>query len=333
MKRIFLSIAFAVLLVTGLPVSGWAAELLIPVGKVIGLQLEDGTVTVAAFDDLLGGNAKDAGLQIGDEIVRIDSTQVSCAGDIRQALKTCGDTLEVSVRRGSKLCTLRMTPARSGDTPKLGVFLRQGIAGIGTVTWYDPESGKFGTLGHGVSNGQGMLLNMTRGFAYEATVMDVRRGKSGSPGQLKGDADTDSVFGSLLRNTPQGVFGITKTGWSGEPLPVAAFSDVRIGPACIRSTVAGRDTQEYSVEICRIYPEDRSDGRNFLIKVTDPALLTATGGIVQGMSGSPIIQDGKLVGAVTHVLVNDPTRGYGIFIENMLEAASLPTNQTQITVG
>ena len=124
-----------------------------------------------------------------------------------------------------------------------------------------------------------------------------------------------------MKNTSQGVFGISKSGWRGELLPVAEFSEVRPGGATIRSTVDDRGVQEYSVEILKIYPEDRSNGRNFLIRVDDPDLLSKTGGIVQGMSGSPIIQDGKLVGAVTHVLVNDPQRGYGIFIENMLEAA------------
>ena len=321
MKRKLLSIAFAVILFYQLPLAGSAAELLIPVGKVIGLQLLDDTVTVAAFDDLLGTNAKDAGLQIGDEIIQIAQTPVTCAADVQQALKNCGSRLDVTVRRGSKTHTLHLSPARTEDGPRLGVYLRQGIAGIGTVTFYDPESGCFGTLGHGVSDNRGMLLNMTRGFAYDARVVDVRRGTSGDPGQLKGDPDTSFPVGQLTKNTPQGVFGTTKTPWHGQPLPVAEFSQVRTGDACIRSTIAGESVQEYSVEILKIYPQDRSDGRNFLIKVTDPALLAATGGIVQGMSGSPIIQDGRLVGAVTHVLVNDPTRGYGIFIENMLAAA------------
>ena len=323
MKRILTSIAFAMVLISALPVTSWAAELLIPVGKVIGLQLSDDTVTVAAFDDSLGGAARDAGLRIGDEIIKIDDKNVSCAEDVRAALSVCGgQELELTIRRGSKTHTLHLQPQLKDDQPRLGVYLRQGIAGIGTVTWYDPESGKFGTLGHGVSDGKGTLLKMSQGCAYEAEIIDVRKGKCGDPGQLKGDADTSFVFGTLLRNTPQGVFGTTKVGWRGEPLPVADFSDVCTGPATIRSTIAGNTTQEYSVEILKIYPQDRSDGRNFLIRVSDPDLLSATGGIVQGMSGSPIIQDGKLVGAVTHVLVNDPTMGYGIFNENMLDAAS-----------
>ena len=129
-------------------------------------------------------------------------------------------------------------------------------------------------------------------------------------------------IGNITKNTPQGIFGVTKTGWEGEALPVAESSEIKTGAAVIRSTVAGSTVQEYSVEILKIYPTSRGGGRNLLIKVTDPELLKITGGIVQGMSGSPIIQNGKLIGAVTHVLVNDPTTGYGIFIENMLDAAA-----------
>ena len=203
----------------------------------------------------------------------------------------------------------------------MGVYLRQGISGIGTVTFYDPQTGMFGTLGHGVSDAAGSLLRMTRGNAYSANVLSVKRGKTGDPGQLKGGVESMAVFGSLLKNTPQGVFGMTHFGWEGEAIATADYEEITPGPACVRCQVEGEDVREYSVEILRCYPRTRTDGRNFLIRITDPALLECTGGIVQGMSGSPIIQNGKLVGAVTHVLVNDPTRGYGIFIENMLEAA------------
>ncbi len=305
-----------------LPLQARAAELLIPVGRIIGLQLRDGTVTVAAYDDALGQQARDAGLKIGDEIVQIDGVEVGCAQDIRTALDGSGQAVELTVRRGSRLSTLHLTPAQTADGPKLGVYLRQGVAGIGTVTFYDPDTGAFGSLGHGVSDARGTLLNMTQGSVYEAQILSVKKGKSGEPGQLKGAADPAEPAGTLLRNTPQGVFGVTKQGWSGDPVPVAAFEELHTGAAAIRSTVWGDTAREYSVEILKIYPQERTDGRNFLIKVTDPALLEQTGGIVQGMSGSPILQDGKLIGAVTHVLVGDPSLGYGIFIEKMLDAAA-----------
>ena len=321
MKRILRSItAFAVILYL-LPVSAWAAELLIPGGQIIGLQLEAGSVTVAAFDEVYGGTAREAGIQIGDEIVAVNDRKVQRAEDIRQALNS-GTQVTVTLQRGGKSHKVCLQPVQTGDGPRLGVYLRQGIAGIGTVTWFDPETGAFGTLGHGVSDGKGNLLRMTGGNAFSAEILSVKKGKCGEPGQLKGAAEGMEVCGKLHRNTSAGVFGTTRQGWKGEPLPVAEFEDVCTGPATIRSTVGPDGPREYSVEILKIYPEDRPDHRNFLLRVTDPALLETTGGIVQGMSGSPIIQNGKLVGAVTHVLVNDPTRGYGIFIENMLTAAS-----------
>ena len=322
MKRMINSIALAMILLSLLPLGARAAELLIPVGKIIGLQLSDDTVTVVAFDDTLGAQAKEAGLRIGDEIVEIDGVTIDSAEDVRSALGSCTGKAKLTIRRGGKLSTLHLTPQASEEGPRLGVYLRQGIAGIGTVTWYDPDTGKFGTLGHGVSDAKGNLLQMTSGSAYDAEIQSVKKGKCGEPGQLKGTAEPLSVCGKLLRNTPQGVFGITKEGWLGEPLPVASYEEIQTGPATIRSTVRGDTVQEYSVEILKIYPKDRSDCRNLLIRVTDPDLLNTTGGIVQGMSGSPILQNGKLIGAVTHVLVNDPTTGYGIFIENMLDAAA-----------
>lgn len=318
MKRL-ITCAVSALLFLMMPVQARAAEDLIPVGKVIGLQLRSGSVTVVAYDENWGANARSAGLKIGDEILSIDEKAISCAEDVRSALDDCDSQVQLTIRRDGEEKKLTLATCETEEGPRLGIYLRQGIAGIGTVTFYDPETGLFGTLGHGVCDGKGKLLCMTEGSAFEASIANVKKGRCGDPGQLKGNAGTE--LGSLLRNTPQGVFGISKTGWSGESLPTADYEDIHPGAASIRATVTGGSPQEYSVELLKIYPEDRSDGRNFLLKVTDPTLLEATGGIVQGMSGSPIIQDGKLIGAVTHVLVNDPTRGYGIFIENMLEAA------------
>lgn len=322
MKRRIQAIVFSMVLFTMLPCHAEAAELLIPVGKIVGLQLRDDTLTVAAYDDTLGGCAKAAGVKIGDELVEIDGSAVTCAEDVRQALSTAGEQVELTVRRGGKLCRLRLTPEQTDQGPRMGIYLRQGIAGIGTVTFYDPQTGAFGALGHGVSNAKGVLLNMSRGNAYDAGVLSVKRGKCGDPGQLKGSADPERICGTLLRNTPQGVFGVSKQGWKGEPVPTASYDQIRAGEAVIRCTVTSDAVQEYSVEILKIYPAERRDSRNFLLRVTDPELLQATGGIVQGMSGSPILQDGRLIGAVTHVLVNDPTMGYGIYIENMLDAAA-----------
>lgn len=278
-----------------------AAEYLVPVGALVGLQLRDNQVTVAAYDDVLGAKARDCGLKIGDTIVKVNDTAITSADDVRTALDAAQGPVQLTVRRGSRSVSLTVTPELTGEGPRLGVYLRQGIAGIGTVTWFDPASGRFGALGHGVNDASGCLLHMADGTAYTAEILSVVRGKSGHPGQLRGSADTP--WGILTANTPQGIFGQTSQGWTGAPLPVAQAEQLHTGPATILSTVSGAEPKEYAVEIVKLYPASRSDGRNLLLRVTDPALLEATGGIVQGMSGSPIVQDGCLVGAVTHVCV------------------------------
>ena len=322
MKRLIRSMALTILCFFLLSQQVFAVELLIPGGEVIGLELRDDSVIVVAFDDACGSYARDAGLCVGDEIRSIDGNPIQCIEDVRAALNASEGSVTVTVLRGGEQKRILFTPATTSDGPKLGVYLRQGISGIGTVTYYEPDTGKFGTLGHGVNSNSGKLLCMKEGSAYSTQVLSVKKGQCGQPGQLRGNGDILLPIGNLSKNTSRGVFGILHQPRSGEPLPVADFEEVRLGKATIRSTVEGNTVREYSVEILKIYPEDRSDCRNFLLKVTDPELLAATGGIVQGMSGSPIIQDGKLIGAVTHVLVNDPTRGYGIFIENMLDAAA-----------
>lgn len=321
MKRSLYRTATAILSFCLLAVPVFAARELVPVGDLIGLELNSGTLTVAAYDDTVTA-ARDAGLRIGDEIISIDGSPVKTPEDVRRALNRSDGAIDMIVRRNDENHEIHLAPAVSAEGPKMGVYLRQGIMGIGTVTFYDPQTGSFGTLGHGVSDSKGNLLDMTKGYAYDGKIVSIQKGKTGSPGQLKGALENDRPLGELRRNTPQGVFGTGSEIWNMDAIPVASADEVCTGPARIRCTVTEDNPREYSVEILKIYPATRTDGRNLLIRVTDPQLLAITGGIVQGMSGSPIIQDGKLVGAVTHVLVNDPTTGYGIFIENMLDAAA-----------
>ena len=317
-RRFFRSLTAAVLILCySVPVR--AAKLLVPVGEVVGLSLSEGTVTVAAFHEVYGAAARSAGLQIGDEIVSLDGCTVDEAADLHEALKRSGGTVTVELRRAGKLHQVRLSPAATADGPRLGVYVREGITGIGTVTWYDPDRGTFGCLGHGISSNQGRLAPMEGGWVYEAAVESVKIGRAGEPGQLRGAVESASPIGKLRSNTAFGVFG-SGVQWTGEALPAAKPEEVREGRAQILSNVRGDEIRLFDVEILKCRPDPQ--GRDLVLQVTDPALLEATGGIVAGMSGSPIIQDGKLVGAVTHVLVNDPTRGYGIFIENMLDAAA-----------
>ncbi|MBE6975667.1 MAG: SpoIVB peptidase [Ruminococcaceae bacterium] len=314
-------IAVAVLCLCLLPLPAIQARELVPVGTVVGLELQSGTVTVEGFDTVMGAEAKNAGIQAGDVLEKINGKTIHCSDDVRQALRQSTGTVTVVVRRGEKSHTCKVMPQITADGPKLGMYLRQGVTGIGTVTWYDPETGVFATLGHGV-NGNAGLLPLTEGSAYSARVVAVNKGRSGKPGQLIGAVENKEPVGILTRNTAQGVFGKGENPWQGKAMEVADPGEVKTGSAVILSTVSGEGVQEYSVDILKIYPRAKHSGRNLLIRVTDARLLEITGGIVQGMSGSPIIQDGKLIGAVTHVLVNDPTTGYGIFIENMLDAAA-----------
>ena len=322
MKKLTNRMAILLLFLWLIPQSVNAAKLLLPVGEIIGLKLNDDTVTVSAFDDSIGAAARNAGLQVGDRILKVDGKKITCAKDIRNALDRCDGKVNVSVLRKGKQRSVSLTPQITAEGPRLGVYLKEGTTGVGTVTFYDPESGKFGALGHGVNDSSGSLLQMRDGQVYDASIMTVKKGKTGAPGQLMGSLDGSRALGTLNKNTAQGVFGIVDAGWKGQVLPIGSSDEMHTGYAAIRCAVNGQSVQEYSVEILKIYPRSGADGRNVLLRITDPALLDLTGGIVQGMSGSPIIQDGKLIGAVTHVLVNDPTTGYGIFIENMLDAAA-----------
>lgn len=318
MKKMAMRAVLAVALSFVLCVSAAAARMLVPVGKVVGLSVAQGSVTVVAFDDTLGTAARDAGVQIGDEILRIDETQIDSAADLHTALNRSDGRVSVTLLRKNQEHQVSVCPAVTQNGPRLGIYIREGITGIGTVTYYDPSAGEFGALGHGISDTRGQLADMKTGTIYRASVESVRQGQVGKPGQLQGCVDPGRAIGQLRKNCAYGVYGKCET-FSGEALPVGQAHE---GDAEILSNISGDAVEVFSVQITKLYGPDNDNGRDMMLTVTDPALLTATGGIVAGMSGSPIIQSGKIVGAVTHVLVNDPTTGYGIFIENMLDAAS-----------
>ena len=321
MRKLTIAVVIIMALTMLLPIQAYATDALVPVGQVVGLHIGDGGSVIAGFDEILGSGARKAGLQVGDRLVSIDGRTITCTDDITKVLEKADGQVEIRyIRDGKTKCT-KLLPMITDDGPRLGVYLKQGISGVGTITWYDPDTGKYGALGHGVNSGEGKLVPVAEGKLYRAAVLSVVKGKAGNPGQLLGSLKDKTPIGTIEKNVEQGIFGQVTSGWQGEVLPVADNDEICTGAAKIRSNISGEEVQEYSVEILKIYPSSKGGGRNMLIKITDPRLLETTGGIVQGMSGSPIIQDGKLVGAVTHVLVNDPQTGYGIFIENMLEAA------------
>ncbi len=293
-------------------------DMLIPGGNTVGIKLQSRGLVVTGFDRQ--STAKEAGLRKGDIILAADETEVCTAAELRE--KLTGKQVILTVLRGGKEAQFCVRTVRTSEGGRLGIYVRDSISGIGTVTYYDPDSGEFGALGHGVNDADAeILLPMESGVVVASSVERVVKGESGDPGELQGKFDIHQILGTVDQNTERGIFGSMHVTPEGEPMPLAQPQEIAAGAAVIRCNVDGTAVRDYSVEILKIYPNAGETGRDILLRITDRRLLEQTAGIVQGMSGSPIIQDGKLVGAVTHVLVNDPTRGYGIFIENMLEAA------------
>lgn len=315
------------------PPVGAMSHKVIPLGRAVGIKLFSDGVMVIGLSEVTTqvGNhspAKACGLREGDIITHINSDEVDSIEEVQTILQDLsGDKMSIRALRGDKQVqlTAQAVQCTSDGAFKLGAWIRDSMAGIGTMTFYDPDSGVFGALGHGINDvDTALLMPLQSGSIMYAAVSDVRRGECGTPGELHGTFQVKRDMGDLYANTPSGVFGLltdeSLTG-GGKAIEVATRKEIKVGKATILSNIAGEKVEEYAVEISRVYPENSEDTRNLMIKVTDPRLLAATGGIVQGMSGSPILQNGKLVGAVTHVLVNNPTEGYGILAENMLKQA------------
>lgn len=278
LKKMVLRITVSVLLCFSLCFSAAAAEMLVPVGKVVGLSLAEGSVTVVDFDQELGTCAREAGLQLGDDITKVDGAVIDSTADLHQALNKSDGSVKLTVTRNGREHQLCVNPAATADGPKLGVYVREGVSGIGTITYYDPDTGSFGALGHGVSNGQGQTVSMRSGTIYQASVAAVKRGQIGQPGQLKGTVDVTAPIGSLRRNCGHGVFGSCER-FSGEPIPVGQAEK---GSAQILSNIHGDAVETFAVEITKVF-ENEESGRDMMLRVTDPALLETTGGIVAGM--------------------------------------------------
>lgn len=320
MKKTFLRSAAGLLLALLLSVQALAAapERVIPGGGTVGIKLYAKGLVITETESRMA--ARQAGLRRGDTILEADGREIGTLEQLRRIVQT-GRTLSLTVLRDGREAEFLVSPSETDEGYRLGASVRGSIAGIGTVTFYDPETKIFGALGHGVNEpGGAELLPMASGFLVRSSVASVKKGAAGAPGALEGEFDVTAATGAVLQNSGQGIFGVVREVPEGEPVAVAKADEVRTGEAEILANVEGRGVGRYRVRIDRLYPGAPS-GRNLLLTVTDERLLARTGGIVQGMSGSPILQDGRLVGAVTHVLVGDPARGYGIFAETMLKTA------------
>ncbi len=303
---------------------------LVPCGTPFGIKMLTDGVVVTDFGTVNIGlecvsPAELAGIRKGDIITAVNDISVCDSASLSEAVQVAGESCTIDLIRNGQLLTVTAKPVISSSDGqyKLGLWTRDSCAGIGTMTFYDPENDIFGGLGHAVSDiSTGMTLPLLEGEITSVTIIDILKGSDGMPGELCGAFISEAETGTVEINSDYGVFGYSDiTPVLNEPMEIAYNDEIRKGKATIYTTVAGMMPKEYEIEIEKIDYGSKSASRNMTIRVTDDELLSITGGIVQGMSGSPIIQDGRIIGAVTHVLVNDSAMGYGIFIENMCDIA------------
>ncbi|KIL44347.1 SpoIVB peptidase [Jeotgalibacillus soli] len=307
---------------------------LFPGGQSVGISLETKGVMVVGFhatdqDSMDRAPAALAGLKIGDTLTRINGISVSSAADLSQVLKTEfreKSSVQLEVTRESKQMNVEVTPTvNKQGHPQLGLYVRNHTQGIGTVSYIDPNTGAFGALGHVVTDADtGKVVDMRIGTVQETQIDDIQKGIAGKPGgKIAVFTKNGLTLGIVKRNTPYGIFGtlnkIPPHSLFKEPLPVASHGEIREGKAEMLTVIHDNTIERFVIEIVRTKTEAPGGTVGMLIRITDPALIEKTGGIIQGMSGSPIVQNGKLIGAVTHVLVHDPTSGYALPIEEMIK--------------
>ena len=301
-------------------------------GFPFGIRFKTDGVVVVGFGDVETDSGKEnpaysAGIRENDVILKANGQEIKSAAELTDAVACSeGKEMTFTCRRDGTEFTVSLKPVRSLDGNfKTGMWIKDSGAGIGTVTYINPTDLSFGGLGHGICDGAtGNVIPMTRGDATTVKLNGIEKGLPGTPGELKGSL-TQNKCGTVLQNTVCGVFGVFDKlpESAGELYQIGLRGEVHEGEATILTTLDGEGRQAYSAKISAISKDSKSN-KCFTIRITDEDLMEKTGGIIQGMSGSPIIQDGKLIGAVTHVMINDPAVGYGIFIENMLNTAQVP---------
>lgn len=310
---------------------------IIPSGEAIGVKIQTKGVLVVGLSSITAPDGKkhspaaNAGFEVGDTILEIDGHKIEKERDISTIVnENSQKKLNFLVERAGKRHNFNVQPIQSidDDIYRIGLWVRDNIAGVGTMTYYDPENNSFGALGHGITDiDSGVLINISKGTILKSRVASVQKARKTVPGEIVGIFyESDEPYGMIYNNTKYGIYGMIKKQYkidNKKAMPIALSYQVKEGPAKILSTIDGDKIEEFDIEIQKVNRQSTAGSKSMMLKITDKRLLDITGGIVQGMSGSPIIQDGRVVGAVTHVLVNDPTRGYGIFIEWMLEEAEV----------
>lgn len=297
----------------------------IPLGSAFGIKLFTDGVIVASLSDIYTEEgvccpAAEAGILPGDYLLQADGQDIPDNGALARYIGSSqGEAISFQVRRENQVFSVEVTPVYGEGSFKTGMWVRDSAAGIGTLTFYDPATGVFAGLGHGIcdmdTNG---VMALKSGEPAPITLSGIVKGQADSPGQLRGYFSSEESLGTLLANRETGVYGTLHQAPAGEAVETLTREEVATGPVQLLVSLDETRPQLYEAEIQEIINRDKTT-KNLVVQVTDPRLLERTGGIVQGMSGAPILQNGKLAGAITHVFTEDPTLGYGIFISNMLE--------------
>ena len=300
----------------------------VPMGNAIGMKLYTAGVLVVGMSEIEGKKPyENSGIKEGDRIIQINQNQIDNTDDLMKAVnKSDGNNISIKYVRDEKTITTSIKPLKnSSNEYKIGLWVRDAAAGVGTLTFYEPSSGMFATLGHGIMDiDTAVLIKIANGELVTTNILSINKGTKGNPGEIRGTIEAGHTIGSISKNTKFGVFGtINKTPYlntsNTNEVQVALREEIKTGKAQIICELENGKKEYYDIEIQRIFISNNKDNKSMLIKVTDKKLSEKTGGIIQGMSGAPIIQNGKFVGAVTHVLVNDPTIGYGVFADIMLK--------------
>ena len=305
----------------------------IPVGNIAGVKLYTNGVLVVGMSEIQGEDSKtykpyeNTGIEEGDTIVKVNENLVNSTDDLIEKVNMSkGEKVEIEYIHDEETKECSITPVKTSEEEyKLGLWVRDSAAGVGTVTFYEPSTQSFGALGHGITDiDTGDLLNIASGEFVTAKVLNIKKGEDGNPGKIQGTVEEQETIGEITKNTEFGIYGKIQDLSSlnidtSKEMEVAMREEIETGKATILCSLDNQTVKEYEIEITKIYRDNNYNNKSMEIKVTDDELIEKTGGIIQGMSGSPIIQNGKFVGAVTHVLVNSSTEGYAIFGDLMLK--------------
>lgn len=300
----------------------------IPIGKAIGMKLYTKGVLVVGMSEIEGQKPyENSGIETGDKIIEINDTKINTTDELIECVNNSkGKSVEIKYISNNQEEIASIEPVKTSNNEyKLGLWVRDAAAGVGTLTFYEPSTGEFGALGHGINDVDTYdLIDIASGELVSTDIIDIVKGGDGSPGEIRGTIDNGYTLGKIYKNTGFGIYGsinnIAKLNLShSQELEVANRNEITTGKAEIICELENGKSQSYEIEIERIFLDNNQNNKSMLIKVTDEELLEKTGGIIQGMSGAPIIQNGKFIGAVTHVLVNDAKTGYAVFADLMIK--------------